>query len=291
MLHKVSTDSGCRTGTRKRALFLAAVWATLALGLTGCDSPEIQRIDLSERIDNTKMVRMAPERDSDVLRFGFDLRFTPEEDAKQYLPLLAYLEETVGLRFELRFTPQDSTVADDLGTGVIQFAAIGAGSYLAAHAKHGVIPLVRGLNAEGHSEYRSVIVVAPDSPIRTVGELRGKRFAFGGVTSTQGHLIPRIVLAEHGIRLGDLGGYKYTGSHAKCAAAVVAGRADAGGVQDTMGRRVSEQGFIRIIHTSKLYPSSGIAANRDVRPAVIKKVKRALLDFEPAGTHAEGLYH
>ena len=38
-----------------------------------------------------------------------------------------------------------------------------------------------------------------------VEQLRGRRFAFGSVSSTQGHLIPRIVMLEHGIRLADLG--------------------------------------------------------------------------------------
>jgi len=43
------------------------------------------------------------------------------------------------LRFELRFTPKDRVIANELGVGKIQFAAIGCGSYLVAHAKYGVI--------------------------------------------------------------------------------------------------------------------------------------------------------
>ena len=59
------------------------------------------------------------------------------------------------------------------------------------------------------------------------------------------------------------------------------------GMQDLLGRRMSREGFVNIIYTSDFYPSSGIAANRDVTPDVI----RALLDFKPLGVHAEGLYH
>ena len=54
---------------------------------------------------------------------------------------------------------------------------------------------------------------------------------------------------------------------------------------------MAEEKLVRIIHTSEFYPSSCIAANKNVPPEVIEKVKRALLDFRPTGAHAEGLYH
>ena len=279
-------------GLNRYVLVLAPIWVLTMVALTGCDSHDVEEIDLTERIDDSELILIAPHTDSDILRFGFEMRGSPDEDARQYLPFLKYLEQATGLRFELRFTPGGGgCIADMLGTGEYDFAAVGAGIYLQAHARYGVVPLVRGLNAEGRAEYQSVIVVAHDSPIRNVGELRGKRFAFGGITSTQGHLIPRIVLAEHGMSLDDLAEHKYTCSYQNAANTVVSGRFDAGGIQDILGRRLAAEGLIRIIHTSKSYPSSGIAANRDIPPEVMQNVKQALLDFEPTGAHAEGLYH
>ncbi|MCK4514527.1 MAG: phosphate/phosphite/phosphonate ABC transporter substrate-binding protein [Spirochaetaceae bacterium] len=277
------------SGLNGSALVLAALAVIVALA--GCDRRQYKVIDLSDRIDDDELTLIAPSRDSGVLRFGFALRGSPDEDARQYLPFLEYLEHATGLRFELRFTPQTTTVVDMLGTGELDFAAVGAESYLEAHERYGVILLVRGLNATGRSEYRSVIVVAPDSPIQEIEDLRGKSLAFGRVGSTPGHLVPLIVLAEHGMSLDDLASYGYTGSHQDCASAVAAGRFDAGGVQDTLGQRLAEAGFVRIIHTSGFYPSSGIAANRDVPLEVTEKVKQALLQFQPTGAHAEGLYH
>jgi len=134
------------------------------------------------------------------------------------------------------------------------------------------------------------MVTAPDSPIRRIEDLRGKRFAFGSITSTQGHLIPRIILAQHGIALEDLASYEWTGSHRNCANAVAAGRFDAGGMQDTLGRELERAGIIRVIYTSRYYPSSGIAASRDVPAEALAKVNQALIDFEPKGRHAERLF-
>jgi phosphonate transport system substrate-binding protein len=173
----------------------------------------------------------------------------------------------------------------------VQFAAIGAISYLRADAEHGVIPLVRGLNALGRADYQSTIVVAPDSPIREVAELRGKRVAFGSVKYNQGHLIPRIVLADCGVSLDDLAAYVYTGSHRNCANAVISAAYDACGMQDTMARELAEAGLVRIIHTSEYYPGSGIAASRAVPAGVLDRVRQALLDFQPQGRDADGLYH
>ncbi len=278
-------------GLKRYAPVLAVAMMLAIVTLTTCDQHQVEQLDLSERVDDAELARLMPNLNDHSLLFGFDLRGSPEEDARQYLPFLKYLEQATGLRFKLRFTPKGHAITDELGSGKIQFAAIGAGTYIQAQARYGVIPLARGLNSEGRAAYQSVVVVAPDSTLRKIGELRGKRFAFGGVSSTQGHIIPRITLAEHGVLLDDLAEYEYTGSHRNCASAVVAGRFDAGGMQDLLGRRLAGKGLVRIIHTSPFYPSSGIAANRDVPPEVMAKVKRALLDFKPTGAHAAGLYH
>ncbi|MBU8913406.1 MAG: phosphate/phosphite/phosphonate ABC transporter substrate-binding protein [Spirochaetales bacterium] len=287
----IKDTPGTTLSLKRYALLLVALGVLTITALTGCDRREYKEMDLTERIDDAELGPAAPNGDNDALRFGFDLRDSPDEDARQYLPLLKYLEQATGLPFELRFTTAGTTAVEMLGTGEFDFAAVGAGSYLEARARFGITPLVRGLNAEGRPEYQSVIIVAPDSPIRKIEDLRGKSFAFSCVHSAQGHLIPRIILAEHGMSLDDLVLLKYTGSYQNCANAVAAGRFDAGGVQDILGRRLAAEGFVRIIHTSEFYPSSSIAANRDVPEEVIQKVKQALLNFQPTGAHAEGLYH
>lgn len=269
------------------ALLLASIFCLL-----GCDRDvERHRIDTREVLTEKELVESPVVKENDVLVFGFDLRSSPREDAREYLPLLRYLEKTTGYKFKLRFTPKDCNIVDCLGAGDVDFAAIGAGSYIESSARYNIIPLVRGLNALGKAEYQSLIVVAPDSPIRKIKDLRGKRFAFGSATSTQGHLIPRIVLSEHGIELKDLTGYEFFGSHYECANAVVSGLADACGMQDTMGRELDKHGLVRIIHTSRYYPSSGISANKDVDPEVTEKVRQALLEFQPRGEDSEGLHN
>ena len=222
--------------------------------------------------------------------FGFDQRSSLLEDAKQYLPFLDYLNRATGYNFKLRFTPQSSSIVDALGQGNVHFAAIGAVSFLEAELRYGIIPLVRGVNIDGRTEYQSIVIVRPDSEIEDIAALKGKRLAFGSINSTQGHLIPRIVLAEHGVSLEDLGSHTYTGSHFNCADAVIKGQADACGMQDTMARSLADQGFVKILYESAHFPSSGIAAHKGVPAAVLDSVRKALLDFDPTGRDQPGLY-
>ena len=72
---------------------------------------------------------------------------------------------------------------------------------------------------------------------------------------------------------------------------MAAGRAHAGGMQDTLGQEMAAAGLLRILYTSRLYPTSLIAAAPDLDAEVLNRVGRALLDFEPTGRHAEGLYN
>lgn len=226
-----------------------------------------------------------------AIKFGFDLRASPSEDARQYLPFLRYLEHATGLSFKLVFASEGEALYDKLGRGAIDIAAVGAVSFIKAQEKYGAIPLVRGLNSENEAEYRSVIVVAPDSPITNSSQLRGKRFAFGSMDSTQGHIIPRIMLLSRDIDLNDLASHEYTGSHQNCANMVISGRFDACGMQDTMAQSLARQGRVRILQASELFPSSGIAANKKLAPDVLEKIRRALIEFEPTGRNQEGLYH
>ena len=253
----------------------------------------LAKVNLQDRIpDETLYASQGrPRPGRDEFWFGFDLRASPEEDARQYLPFLSYLSDVTGYHFTLRFTPEGGNVAEELGRGRIQFAALGASSYIQAHERWGVVPLVRGINSQGKAKYRSMIVVAPDSAIRSVPELRGKRFAFGDINSTQGHVIPRIVLNEFGIALNQLHSYVYTESHRACANAVLAGEVDACGMQDTMAEDMAQQGLVRVLHVSRFYPSSGIAVNADVPIHVRESVIEALLDFDPQGEDKAGLYH
>ncbi len=268
-----------------------------SLLLVSCDSSDsmpVQQVDSSDRLNDTELQQLQllqPEQELNTYYFGFDLRASPQEDTAQYLPFLSYLEDATGFHFKLHFTPKGSSAADELGQNRTQFAAMGATSFLYAQSRYAAKSLVRGLNAQGKAEYQSVFVVKPNSPIRNIKDIKGRKLALGSRYSTQGHLIPRIMLTDNGISLDDLLTYGYTGSHQNCVEAVVSGKYDVCGMQDQLAKKLASEGKIKIIHSSRYYPSSSIVVNKFVPDKVVARVKQALLDFDPLGRDSPGLYH
>jgi len=261
--------------------------------IVSCDS---KNNEVKHDLDDLISIPKTTEQNSRVnkentFNFGFDLRASPQEDARQYLPFLNYLEKETGYRFKFHFTSKAHNIVDELGKNHVQFAAIGATSLILANRQYGVIPVVRGLNLQNKAEYQSFFVVLPSSKIQHLADISGKHFAFGSRSSTQGYLIPRIVLSKSEIELESFASITFTGSHVNCANSVISGRKDVCAMQDTMARSMVKQGLLRTIHTSDYYPSSGIAANKDVPKEVLKKVRKALLDFKPKGKDMVDLYN
>jgi len=271
----------------KRCL-ISSLCGLLIVGCDGNNTNDGTKVSDAELVEIKQLNQVSP---VDEFSFGFDLRSSPQEDARQYLPFLKYLEKKTGYKFKLRFTPSNSDIADDLGNGTVNFAAIGAVSYINAAAKYNVIPLVRGINLHGQAKYRSMLIVRPNSIIKKLSDIKGVRFAFGGITSTQGHLIPRIILSKNNLNLSSFASYEYTGSHQKCADAIISGRFDVCALQDTMARELEQQRKVRILYKSDYYPSSGVAANKNVKKEVLDAVISAMLDFKPNGKDKMGLYH
>jgi len=278
-------------------LFLCACFV-----LISCDSSDavVKQVDADDRLSETELLQQHKHDESHLLQehvarnvfyFGFDLRNSPQEDVAQYLPFLKYLESATGYQFKLSFTRKDSSIVEELGTNKVQFAAMGAVSFLKARSRYGAISIVQGLNNELNPQYRSFFVVRPDSRIRNINNFPGRTLAFGNRNSTQGHLIPRIILSKNQISLNDFSSHTYTGSHQACAEAVVSGKYEICGMQDKLAEKLESEGAVKIVHRSAYYPSSGIVASNSVSAEVINKVKQAMLDFEPEGKHRQNLYH
>lgn len=270
--------------------WLAITVSLLLCLLTGSCAlrEETQQIDLSERVSDTSRLKRKIESDNS-LTFCFDNRLTPREDTEIYASLLDYLEGETELHFTLLFSRDYQGTIDNIGSGRADFAIIGGLSYLRAEHDYQVKMLVKGLDSNKQGYYQGAIITGRTDLSLNIPELKDKCFAFGSWYSTQGHLIPRYMLEQEGIFLKDLKEYLFTGSHWECAQAVINGEAAAGGIQDTLAFQLEQDGYVTIIALSDYFPRSGIAVNRNVPSAIKEKVKAALLDLDPPGTHKQVL--
>jgi ABC-type phosphate/phosphonate transport system substrate-binding protein len=123
-------------------VFCKCLFITIALVLTSCDSGNnVVGHDLDDVVDTSKLPQQhIPQQEKNIFYFGFDLRASPQEDARQYLSFLHYLEKKTGYKFKLRFNGKGHSIIDELGQNKIQFASIGAESFIRAHYKYGGYP-------------------------------------------------------------------------------------------------------------------------------------------------------
>ncbi len=267
----------------------------LSLVLYACDGSNMRstiEVDDSVRLSEKQLLQQQTKQAPVTgIFFGFDLRASPQEDTAQYLPFLRYLQQQTGDRFLLHYTPKGSTIMDELGNNMVQIAAMGALGYLKAKQKYQVVVLARGLNRDMKAVYRAVFVTRPNSRIHKVRDFKGHSLAFGNHSSTQGALIPRIMLKKHNIALSDLKAWTYAGSHQQCAEEVISGRYEICGMQDTLAMKLEKEGLIKIIAYSDYYPASAIVANTFLPKEKRERIKQALLNFDPNGKLKATLYH
>jgi phosphonate transport system substrate-binding protein len=128
----------------------------------------------------------------------------------QKAPLRDYLSKALGESVQLIIPTNYNATVEALGNGSLSFAYLGALTHLKAHQSYGVIPLVqRSIDKQFHS----VFVAQSGASIKSLADTEGKRFAFGDISSTSGHLIPYRELKRAGVDPDKDLKFRYTGSH------------------------------------------------------------------------------
>lgn len=226
----------------------------------------------------------AAQIDETPLYFGVVGFYYPRLMFVRYGPLVDYLSEHTGRRWELRLRATYDETVQELCSGRLTAAYLGPLTYVRAHAACGAEPVAR-LNTGGRESYRSYILVRADSPIRELVDLRGKRFAFGSAISTSSHLVPRAILAGAGLEPGRDFSCAYLEHHELAARAVELGEADACGVRDIVGDRFLERG-LRLLVTSDPIPNFPIVVSPGLPDDLRSALTRALVDLPREDTAA-----
>jgi phosphonate transport system substrate-binding protein len=198
-------------------------------------------------------------------------------------PLMDHLILHTRYAFRALFNTDSEKTVGMLEQRLAEVCHMGVVSYLEAESEFGAIPLVRPLNRDGEPVSYSVFVTRQASPLRSLGDLRGRSLALGSYHSTLSHLIPRHELIRAGVRLEELGSIEYLENDEAIASAVLEGRFDAGAVEELVARRYEERG-LRALHVSAPVPSAPFVVRADLPPRVSQAVRDALLllDFDGA---------
>jgi phosphonate transport system substrate-binding protein len=197
-------------------------------------------------------------------------------------PLKAYLEQKLGRPVNLIIPTSYNATVEALGNGSLDFAYLGGLTYIKAHARYSVVPLVQ---RSSDLQFRSFFITSSHSSIHSLGDLKGKTFAFGDINSTSGHLMPYMEMRQAGVDPNTSLKFRYTGSHPATAKAVESGAVDAGALDETVYTSMVAEGKldpnkVRVFYMSKPFVDYVWVSRKDVDPATQEKFAQAFTDLK-----------
>lgn len=210
----------------------------------------------------------------------------------RYQPLAGYMSRKIGAKIQLKILPRYGNIIDNFRSENLDGAFFGSFTYALAHAKIGVSVVARPLAMDDTSTYYGMIFVRRDSGIRTIEDMKGKRFAFVDKATTAGYLLPLEYFYEGGVK--DYKTYfeetYFTGTHQDAIFDVLDKRADAGAAKNTVYYRLAKENprivrELEILKRSPEVPENGLALSRDLDEPLKSKIKEILLGMhdDPMG--------
>jgi len=198
---------------------------------------------------------------------------------EQRIPLQNYLRQYMGRDVKLVTLNSYATTLDSLSSGSIDFACLGAVTYVRGRAKLGLIPLVQ---RESDQQFHSLIIANSSKSIYSLNDLKGKQFAFGDINSTSGHVIPYLEMKRAGINPDADFQVRYSGEHSATVKLVEMGIVDAGAVDESVFNAMIKDGRadrsrLRVIHTSQPFVDYVYVARRGMSDSDREKFAAALL--------------
>jgi len=207
----------------------------------------------------------------------------PSKMLRDAQPLVARLEQATGRKVTLTIPQNYAAAVEAMVLGQVDLAHFGGLTFVQANVRAGAVPLVQ---RQRDRAFHSRFITARDD-VRSLKDLTGRRFAFGDVNSTSGHLMPAYFMRKEGVDLAVIEQAIYTGGHDATALAVSEGRVDAGALDEAVWDRLLEEGKIdgskvRVFWTTPPFVDYVWAARKDLNPALAKKLTQVFLALDPA---------
>jgi phosphonate transport system substrate-binding protein len=220
-----------------------------------------------------------------VLRVSAIPDEAPTELQRTFAPLGKYLEAKTGAK--VQFTPVTDYAATVEGLAAKKLDMVWYGGFTFVQADKrtngGAIPLVQRAEDE---QFKSVFITKAGSGIKSLADLKGKNFAFGSVSSTSGHLMPRSFMLQAGLNPDKDMRVAYSGAHDATAFQVVGGKVDAGALNISVWQKLVEDKKVDpkevvVFYTTPPYYDYNWTVRADLDPVLVAKIKAAFLALDP----------
>jgi phosphonate transport system substrate-binding protein len=219
----------------------------------------------------------------DVLKVSAIPDENPNELMRIYTPFAEYLGKQLGIR--VQFVPVVDYAATVEGLAAKKLDLVWYGGFTSVQAvKRTNGQATRLAMRKEDAEFKSVFVSRKDGPIKALADLKGKTFAFGSVSSTSGHLMPRYFLLKNGIHPDRDFAQKpaFSGAHDATALWVESGKVDAGALNFLVWDKLIETkkvdpAKIGVFWTTPPYVDYVWTAHSELDPGLRERITQAFL--------------
>jgi len=201
------------------------------------------------------------------------------EIQQRFAPLAAYIGKNLGRTVEVRIGGNYDQHIEAIGRDQVDIAFLGPAPYALMLRRYGSKPLLGRFEVNHQPHLYGVIAVRKDRPLRTLADLKGKRFAFGDPESTMSHIVPRAMMASAGVPLSALGSHKYLGSHKNVALGVLAGDFDAGAMKKEVFDEFAPRGLMALSITPPT-PDHVFVTRANFPAKDVERLRHALLQLK-----------
>jgi len=196
------------------------------------------------------------------------------------------LEKETKLKFEVSVPNSYAAVIEAMGANKVDVAWLAPLQYVVARNKVGAKVIIT-VTRRGAKSYGAQILVRADSGIKSVADLKGKKFAFTDPLSASGNLYCRAFLRSKGIDpVKDLQ-TTYAGGHDKVVIAVYNKQVDAGctfdgGPTEARNRVKSTlpdvmEKVIILDKTGNIIPNDTVSVRKGLPDDLVKKIRDGLI--------------
>ena len=221
----------------------------------------------------------------DVIKIGVAAMISPKETAKYYTDMVMYMGKQIGKKVEIVQRENYAEMDSLLERKEVHVAFLCAGPYIHDHDKFGAELLVAP-QSYGKPFYQAYIIAHKDNPIRSLAELKGKKFAFTDPKSNTGKLVPTYMVAKHFNKTPDtfFSTVIYSKSHDKSIEMVAKKLADGASIDSLIYDYAAKKNptytrLTKIIERSPLYGIPPVVVNKGLDPKLREAIKNAFLNM------------
>ncbi|CAM3358336.1 phosphate/phosphite/phosphonate ABC transporter substrate-binding protein [Hydrogenibacillus schlegelii] len=198
-------------------------------------------------------------------------------------PLADLLSEKLGVPVEVFVGSDYTAVIEGMGAGQVDIGFLNPKGYVTAKEKGYADVLLKAVR-NGSDTYRAQIVVAHDSPIRAIADLKGKKIAYVDPQSTSGYVYPVVLLKKNGIDPEKDVTMVEAGGHDKTILALLRGDVDAAFSFDDARTIVQKadpavMDKTRILAYTDPIPNDTVSVRTNLPNEWKDKIKQAFLDI------------